>query len=86
MLIYYFNNQKVGGWRDFPGCPVVKNLPSNTGDLFLIPGWGTKIPHDSGQLSLLATTTEPALGNQRPLMLHRDPGAAAKTQHSQIKK
>ena len=55
MLIYYFNNQKVGGGRDFPGCPVVKNLPSNTGDLFLIPGWGTKIPHDSGQRSLLAT-------------------------------
>ena len=43
----------LGGWgsqmptvmyemdRDFPGCPVVKNLPSNTGDVGLIPGQGT---------------------------------------------
>lgn len=38
--------------RDFPGCPVVKNLPSNVGDGGLIPGGGTKIPHAVGQLSL----------------------------------
>ena len=31
--------------RDFPGCPVVKNLPSSAGDVGSIPGWGTKIPH-----------------------------------------
>ena len=31
--------------RDFPGGPVVKNLPSNAGDTSLIPGQGTKIPH-----------------------------------------
>ena len=37
---------------DFPSCPVVKNPPSNAGDTGLIPGWGTKIPHASGQLSL----------------------------------
>ena len=30
--------------RDFPGGPVVKNLPSNAGDLGSIPGLGTKIP------------------------------------------
>ena len=30
---------------DFPGSPGVKNLPSNVGDLGLIPGQGTKIPH-----------------------------------------
>ena len=29
--------------RDFPGGPVVKNLPSNAGDTGLIPGQGTKI-------------------------------------------
>ena len=29
--------------RDFRGGPVVKNLPSNAGDLSL--GEGTKIPH-----------------------------------------
>ena len=40
--------------RDFPGGPVVKNPPSNAGDAGLIPGWGTKIPHVSGRLSLLA--------------------------------
>ena len=37
--------------RDFPGGPVVKNLPSNAGDAGLIPGWGTKTPHATGQLS-----------------------------------
>ena len=36
--------------RDFPGGPVVKNLPSNAGDAGLIPGQGTKIPHAAGQL------------------------------------
>ena len=43
---------------DFPGGPVVKNPPSNAGDVGLIPGRGTKIPHAAGQLSLHATTTE----------------------------
>ena len=40
---------------DFPGGPVVENLPSNAGDLGPIPGWGTKIPHALGQLRLGAT-------------------------------
>ena len=31
--------------RDFPGGPMVKNLPCNAGDAGLIPGQGTKIPH-----------------------------------------
>ena len=48
---------KVSG--DFPGGPVVKNPPSNAGDVGSIPGWGTKIPHDAGQLSPCAATTEP---------------------------
>ena len=43
---------------DFPGGPVVKNLPSNAEDVGSIPGRGTKIPHAVGQLSLHATTTE----------------------------
>ena len=38
--------------RDFAGGPVVKNPPSSAGDLGLIPGRGTKIPHAAGQLSL----------------------------------
>ena len=32
-------------FRDFPGGPVVKNLPSNAGDSGWILGQGTKIPH-----------------------------------------
>ena len=31
--------------RDFPGGPVVKNLPSNAEDAGSIPGRGTKISH-----------------------------------------
>ena len=38
--------------RDVPGGPLVKNLPSNSGDVGSIPGVGTKLPHAVGQLSL----------------------------------
>ena len=38
---------------------VVENSPSNAGDVDLILGGGTKIPHTVGQLSLRTTTTEP---------------------------
>ena len=51
--------------QDFPGGLVVKNLPSNSRDTGSIPGQGTKIPHAAGQLSLHATTTEPACHNYR---------------------
>ena len=50
---------------DFPGGPVVKNLPSNAGDTGSIPGWGTKIPHTAGQLSPCATTIELMRLNKR---------------------
>ena len=30
---------------DFPGGPVVKTSPSNTGGVSSIPGRGAKIPH-----------------------------------------
>ena len=30
---------------DFPGSPVVKNLPCNAGELVSIPGQGTQSPH-----------------------------------------
>ena len=33
---------------DFPGGPVVENLPYNAGDVGSIPGRGTKIPHAVG--------------------------------------
>ena len=38
----------------FPGGPVVKNLPANSGDTGLIPGLGQF--HVSGQLSLFVNT------------------------------
>ena len=38
---------KMKGW-DFPSGPVVKNLPSNAGDMGLIPGQGTKMPYATG--------------------------------------
>jgi len=34
---------KTAGHWDFPGGPVVKDPPSNVGDMGLIPGGGTKI-------------------------------------------
>ena len=34
---------------DFPGGPLVKDLPSNAGDTGLMPDQGTKIPHAWGQ-------------------------------------
>ena len=45
--------------EDFPGGPVIENLPPNSGDTGLIPGQGTKIPHAMWQLSLSTATTEP---------------------------
>ena len=54
---------------DFPGGPVIKNLPSNTGDMGSIPGLGrSHMP--LGRLSLCATTPEapslePVLHNKR---------------------
>ena len=55
---------------DFPGGPVVKNLPPNAGDLGLIPGWGTKIPHVTGQLSLHTEAGEAKCCNERALVGH----------------
>ena len=46
---------------DFSGGPAVENMPSNTGDMGLIPGQGTKIPHASGQLRLRTATREKSM-------------------------
>ena len=42
--------------KDFPGGPMVKNLPCNAGDAGFIPGRGTEIPHAVRQLSPCSTT------------------------------
>ena len=71
------------------GGPVVKNPPSNAGDVGSIPGWGTKLPPAAGQLSprattkeaLCATATEPACSGGRPLQqekLKRSPSSTWK--------
>ena len=49
---------RLSSW-DFPGGPVVKNPPSNAGDLGSNSGQRTKIPHAEGQPSPRALTTEP---------------------------
>ena len=59
MVLYNVSSQ------DFPGGPAVKNSLCNTGDMGLISGQGTKIPHGVGQLSPGAVTTEPVLCNTR---------------------
>ena len=43
---------------DFPFGPVVKNPPSNGGDVGSIPDQGTKIPHVMEHLRLSAITRE----------------------------
>ena len=49
--------------------PVIENLTCNAGDTSSIPGWGTEIPHAAEQLSLHATTREPACCNHRRRVL-----------------
>ena len=50
---------KALSW-DFPGSPVVKNLPLKAGDAGLIPGPGTKILHALEQLSLCTKLESPS--------------------------
>ena len=57
--------------QDFPGGPVVKNLPFNAGDVSSIPGQETRIPHTSEphvpQLeSLCASMKVPTRHNKGP--------------------
>ena len=59
--------------KDFPGSPVVGNLPGNTGNKSLIPGLGNGITYASKQVDLWASTTGPhalrgcALLREKPL-------------------
>ena len=53
--------------RDFPGGPVVKNPPWNSGDMCSIPGRGTKIPHASVELIQHAVAKDPAWYNVDPV-------------------
>ena len=51
---------------DFPHGPVVRNSPCNAGDMDLIPGQGTRIPWDMGQLSLSTAATGPTCCSKVP--------------------
>ena len=51
---------------DFPDGLLVKNPPSNAGDMGSIPGWGTKIPHAMGQRGLHTPTREAPAPPKRP--------------------
>ena len=44
--------------QDFPGGPVVNNLPANAGDMGLAPRQETKIPQAVEQLSQCTITKE----------------------------
>ena len=71
--------------RDFPHGPVVKNLPSDTGDIGSIPDWGTR------DLTYHRTTKPvPQLLSPRapePMLCDkRSPHSPTKTQKSQNKK
>ena len=72
-------NEIEGHHRDFPGGPVVKNVPSNAGDAGLTPGQGSKIPHAERPRGLSATT-------ERSLTLAQQkiPCAETQSQCSQI--
>ena len=55
-------------WWDFPGSPVVKNLPCNAGDGGSVPGGRAKIPQATEQLSTHTATREPVCHNERHCM------------------
>ena len=55
----------VKKWK-VPGDPLIKNLPSNAGDMGSMPGWGTKIPHVMWPLSPHAATREDCTLQRRP--------------------
>ena len=59
ILTYHSNLTGVSPTWDFPGGPVVKNLPKKPGDAGSIPGQGTKIPYSGEQLSLHTPSIEP---------------------------
>ena len=65
---------------------MVKNPPSNKGDLDLIPGWGIKIPHAWGNEACALQLVSPRATAREAQNLHtttrESPGTATKTQHS----
>lgn len=50
-LIHSFTQKASGVFTETTGISLVKDLPSNAGDVGSVPGWETKIPHAEGKLS-----------------------------------
>ena len=69
------NTSDIHNW-DFPGGPVVKNLPYNAGDTGSIPGWGIKIPCVAEEQSTCATTREFVHYKERSSLVQLRPEAA----------
>ena len=71
---------------------MVKNLPRNAGNMDLIPGRETKIPHATEQLNPQIATIDPVhCGSctpqlESPCTTRKEPIAATKTRYSQIDK
>ena len=55
------NKKNLLIWGDFPGGPVVKNLPARAGDTGSIPSG--KVPHTSLVATTEPTCLEPVLCN-----------------------
>ena len=70
---------------DFPGGPVVENLPCNAEDMGSIPSLGTKIPHAVEQVSPCIATTETArFGTHRPQLESPCTAKKESTWHTKI--
>ena len=63
VIQFYLSSSIKNAMGDFPGGPVVKNLPSNAEDMSSIPDRETKIPYAKGQPSPHTGTTEPVSHN-----------------------
>ena len=86
IITTWFKNQNIVSplksyLQDFPGSPVVTNLPSNAGDVGLIPGWGNKIPQVTLQLERPTYCDKKSLHAARKI-----PPADTKTRCSQMNK
>ena len=57
--------------QDFPGGPVVKNLPASAKDMSLVPGRG-RFPHATEQLGSCTTATEPTGLKEEPACSSKD--------------
>ena len=64
--------------KDFPGGPVAKRPPCNAGDVSSVPGWGSKIPHITEQLSGRTATIESEHRKARSCVIQLRPDAANK--------